>query len=261
MTDDFTPASSPTPPPVLPSAPRPQGRGLLWLILALQVVILGWLAKNHFDGTSHRGGSFPSSPAAPAAAIPPSLEWTRDVPSPSLENDESDKDNGGATALPPPAAYRDPFALFHRAPRRAAFPASRWHADVQRMMDEAMEAHEAMLQDFGSFFSPGPEWAALPASPAVNMRELDDAYELTLSQPGLAPDDLDVRLDGRTLSLRYDRSSDSADARSRQSGSVRMRLPGPVAENTPPEILNENNRIRIRVAKPAPAPDPRKETP
>ena len=261
MTDLFTPSSSPTPPPLPPVAPKPQGRGLLWLILVLQVAILAWLAKNHFDGTSHRGGSFPSSPAAPAAAIPPSLEWTRDVPSPSLDNDESDEDNAGATALPPPAAYRDPFALFHRAPRRAAFPASRWHADVQRMMDEAMEAHEAMLQDFGSFFSPGPEWAALPASPAVNMRELDDAYELTLSQPGLAPDDLDIRLDGRTLSLRYDRSSDSADARSRQSGSVRMRLPGPVAENTPPEILNENNRIRIRVAKPAPAPDPRKETP
>ena len=256
MTDDFTPSTSPTPPPV---PMRPQGRGLLWLILALQVVILGWLAKNQFDGTSHRGGSFPSSPAAPAAAIPPSLEGARDVPSPSSGNDENDENDEVATALPPPAAYRDPFALFHRAPRRAAFPASRWHADVQRMMDEAMEAHEAMLQDFGSFFSPGPEWAALPASPAVNMRELDDAYELTLVQPGLAPDDLDIRLDGRTLSLRYDRSSDSADARSRQSGSVRMRLPGPVADNTPPEILNENNRIRIRVAKPAPGTT--KETP
>ena len=261
MTENFSSPTPPPPPPFHAPPPKPQGRGLLWLILVLQVAILAWLAKNHFDGTSHRGGSFPSSPAAPAAAIPPSLEWTRDVPSPSLENDESDKNDAGATALPLPAAYSDPFALFHRAPRRAAFPASRWHADVQRMMDEAMEAHEAMLQDFGSFFSPGPEWAALPASPAVNMRELDDAYELTLSQPGLAPDDLDVRLDGRTLSLRYDRSSDSADARSRQSGSVRMRLPGPVAENTPPEILNENNRIRIRVAKPAPAPDPRKETP
>ena len=256
MTDDFTPSTSPTPPPV---PTRPQGRGLLWLILALQVVILGWLAKNQFDGTSHRGGSFPSSPADPAAAIPPSLECARDVPSPSSGNDKNDENDEVATALPPPAAYRDPFALFHRAPRRAAFPASRWHADVQRMMDEAMEAHEAMLQDFGSFFSPGPEWAALPASPAVNMRELDDAYELTLAQPGLAPDDLDIRLDGRTLSLRYDRSSDSADARSRQSGSVRMRLPGPVADNTPPEILNENNRIRIRVAKPAPGTT--KETP
>lgn len=254
MTEDYhSPIPAPQPPPLPP--PRPQGRGLLWLILVLQLAILAWLAKNQFGGTSPRGGSI-SSPAAPAAAIPPSLECDRDVPPPSSPNDD-DAD----APLPPPSAYRDPFALFHRAPRRAAFPASRWHADVQRMMDEAMEAHEAMLQDFGSFFSPGPEWAALPASPAVNMRELDDAYELTLSQPGLAPDDLDIRLDGRTLSLRYDRSSDSADARSRQSGSVRMRLPGPVAENTPPEILNENNRIRIRVAKPAPAPDPRKETP
>ena len=119
MTDDFTPSTSPTPPPV-PS--RPQGRGLLWLILALQVVILGWLAKNQFDGTSHRGGSFPSSPAAPAAAIPPSLECARDVPSPSSGNDENDEIDEVTTALPPPAAYRDPFALFHRAPRRAAFP-------------------------------------------------------------------------------------------------------------------------------------------
>jgi HSP20 family molecular chaperone IbpA len=264
MTDfiqtDFQPL--PPPPPPAPQ-PHPQGRGLLWLILALQVVILGWLAKNYYDGASARRESA-SSPAVPTVAVPPSLERAGDAPSPSPSPAAAADDDGGTLFAPPsPAAYRDPFALFRRAPARPfpdrGFP--RWHADVQRMMDEAMEAHEAMLQDFGSFFSPGPEWAALPASPAVNMRELDDAYELTLSQPGLAPDDLDIRLDGRTLSLRYDRSSDSADARSRQSGSVRMRLPGPVADNTPPEILNENNRIRIRVAKPAPAPDPRKETP
>lgn len=261
MTDDFAPSSSPTPPPVPPSAPRPQGRGLLWLILALQVVILAWLAKNHFDGTSHRRGSFPSSPAAPAAAIPPSLECARDVPSPSPlddEVDESDEAARPATPLPPPAAYRDPFAIFHRAPRHAAFPASRWHADVQRMMDEAWEAHEAMLQDFGSYFSPGPEWASLTASPAVNMRELDDAYELTLAQPGLAPDDLDVRLDGRTLTLRYDRRTDTsspggARQTGHQSGSVRMGLPGPVAPGAVPEISNDNNRIRIRIAKPEPS--------
>lgn len=264
MTDDFTPSRSPTPPPMPPTALRSQGHGLLWLILVLQVVILAWLAKNHFDGTSQRGGSFPSSPAVPAAAIPPSLECARDVPSPSPQSDEIDEADGIdeaaplAPPLPPPAAYRDPFAIFHRAPRRAAFPASRWHADVQRMMDEAWEAHEAMLQDFGSYFSPGPEWASLTASPAVNMRELDDAYELTLAQPGLAPGDLDVRLDGRTLSLRYDRRTDTsspggARQTGRQSGSVRMGLPGPVAPGAVPEISNDNNRIRIRIAKPEPS--------
>lgn len=265
--NESNPTPPPSPPPVPPTQPRPQGRGLLWLILALQAVILGWLAKNQFDGTSPRGGSFPSSPAVPAADIPPSLECDRDVPSPSDPDagiaDDADAPSGaGLAALPPPAAYRDPFALFHRSPRPAFAPRPfpRWHADVQRMMDEAMEAHEAMLQDFGSFFSPGPEWAALPASPAVNMRELDDAYELTLAQPGLAPGDLDVRLDGRTLSLRYDRRTDTADANGRQtgrqSGSVRMGLPGPVAPGAVPEISNDNNRIRIRIAKPASAPDP-----
>ena len=272
MSEEFSnPSTTPTPPPVPQAQPRPQGRGLLWLILALQAVILGWLAKNQFDGTSQRGGSFPSSPAVPAAAIPPSLECDRDVPSPSAPapdaDDPADADVAAGApapaapaALPPPAAYHDPFALFRRSPRPSFAPRSfpRWHADVQRMMDEAMEAHEAMLQDFGSFFSPGPEWAALPASPAVNMRELDDAYELTLARSGLAPDDLDVRLDGRTLSLRYDRRTDTADANGRQtgrqSGSVCMGLPGPVAPGAVPEISNDNDRIRIRIAKPgAPA--------
>ena len=106
------------------------------------------------------------------------------------------------------------------------------------------------MQDFASFFAPGPEWAALPTSPSVDMRELEDAYELTMVQPGLTPESLDVRLNGRLLSLHSGQDVQSANRHSHQRFTTQLLLPGPVDPDCAPEIQTENNRIRIRVAKP-----------
>ena len=105
--------------------------------------------------------------------------------------------------------------------------------------------------DFDSVFGSDAAFASLPASPAMNMRELDDAYELSLAMPNADPKALDVQLDGRILTISSHQDSRDAHSASSQHFSSRLLLPGPVDPGTPVQITNENNRVRIRISKPA----------
>ena len=100
--------------------------------------------------------------------------------------------------------------------------------------------------DFDSVFGSDAAFASLPASPAMNMRELDDAYELSLAMANADPKALDVQLDGRILTISSHQDSRDAHSASSQHFSSRLLLPG-----TPVQITNENNRVRIRISKPA----------
>ena len=107
--------------------------------------------------------------------------------------------------------------------------------------------------NFDSVFGSDAAWAALPASPSMNMREMDDAYELTLALPDADPDLLDVHLDGRLLSISSHQDSRTANSTSSQRFNSRLLLPGPVDPNAVLQITNENNRICIRIPKPVAA--------
>ena len=107
--------------------------------------------------------------------------------------------------------------------------------------------------NFDSVFGSDAAWAALPASPSMNMREMDDAYELTLALPDADPDLLDVHLDGRLLSISSHQDSRTANSTSSQHFNSRLLLPGPVDPNAVLQITNENNRICIRIPKPVAA--------
>jgi HSP20 family molecular chaperone IbpA len=201
---------------------------LLRWILVLQIVILAWLAKNHFDGAFNR--RFHNPPAvATLTDTPPSLE-------PSAPN--------------APSSIFSPFAVFQQVPpQRFAHPADRMREEMERMMAQANRAFADSDSPFGS----DAAWAALPASPAMNMREMGDAYELTLALPNTDPGSLDVKLDGRLLSVSSRQGTRTANSASSQSFSTRLLLPGPVDPNTPVQITNENNRICIRIPKPVAA--------
>ena len=41
-----------------------------------------------------------------------------------------------------------------------------------------------------------------PAAPSIDIRESDDALTIEVSLPGIKPDDIDVSIDGRALSIR-----------------------------------------------------------
>ena len=212
-------------------APAPSGeRKLLRWILVLQVVILAWLAKNHLDGAFNR-----------RAHNPPAVPTQPDTP-PSLEPSAQPNAPSSFSLLPRLAVFQRPAP----APR-FPHPADRMRDEMERMMAEANHA----FADFDSVFGPDDAWAALPASPAMNLREMDDAYELSLALPDADPEHLDVRLDGRLLSVSSHQDTRTANASSSQSFSSRVLLPGPVAADASFTVTNVDDRVCIRIPKPA----------
>ena len=215
-------------------APAPSGeRKLLRWILVLQVVILAWLAKNHLDGAFTR-----------RHLNPPVVATQSDTP-PSLEPSAQPNAPSSFSLLPHLAAFQRPAPM-----PRFPHPVDRMRAEMERMMTEANRA----FADFDSVFGPDDTpWAALPASPAMNLRELNDAYELSLAMPNTDPKSLDVRLDGRLLSVSSHQDTQTAHTASSQSFSSRVLLPGPVDPDASLLVTNENNRLCIRIPKPAAA--------
>ena len=208
--------------------PKPTGEHkLLRWVLVLQIVILGWLAKNHFDGAFGRRSHNPPA------------DTTLTDASPSLE--PSAQPNA-------PSSFFHPLAIFQRTPPPPQFrhPADRMRAEMERMMRQADRA----FADFDSVFGSDAAFAALPASPAMNLRELDDAYELSLALPDADPESLDINLDGRLLSVSSRQDTRTAHSASSQSFNSRVLLPGPVDAGAPLQITNENSRVLIRIPKP-----------
>lgn len=223
MTDN---ANHPTP------TPTGERRLLRWVVV-LQVVILGWLAKNHFDGAFNRRSHNQPTAVATRTDTPPSLELSAQPNAPS------------------PFSIRPRFSAFQRMPQPTRYrpPADRMRDEMERMMAEANRA----FADFDSVFGSDAAWAALPASPAMNLREMDNAYELSLALPEASPDSLDVRLDGRLLSVSSHQDTRTPHTSSSQSFSSRVLLPGPVEPDALLQITNAAGRIRIRIPKPATA--------
>lgn len=217
--------------------PNPTGeRKLLRWILVLQIVILGWLAKNHFDGAFNRSSHNQPTAVATSTDTPPSLE-------------SSAQPNAPSSSFP----VRPRLSMFGRPPppRPMHLPSGHLRTEMMRLMDEANQA----FADFDSFFGMDDAWAALPASPSMNMRELDDAYELSLAMPDADPDAIHVRLDGRLLSVSSHQDTRTSHTSSAQHFSSRLLLPGPVEPDALMQITNEAGRIRIRIPKPG-APPP-----
>jgi len=212
--------------------PKPAGehRLLRW-VLILQIVILAWLAKNHFDGAFNRGSHTDTPAVTTVPDTPPSLESS--VPN-------------------APSFFSDPFTSPLQSPRsrRLSQNANRMRAEMAQMMAKADRA----FADFDSVFGADAAWSSLPASPSVNMREEEDAYELSLTLPNADPDSLDIRLEGRILNIASHQNSRTPGSSSSRHFSTRLMLPGPVDEQIPLDITNDNHRIRIRIAKPTAAP-------
>jgi HSP20 family molecular chaperone IbpA len=210
-------------------------RVIRW-ILVLQIIILGWLAKNHFDGAFNRSSHNQPTADLTSAESPPSLE-------PAAENAPSSFPTPARQSWFQPVPPLPSRLLRHPAPGRL-------QADMQRML---AEAHQAFA-DFDSVFSQDAAWAALPPSPAMNMAETPTDYVITLAVADDDPNAFDVRLDGRLLSVSSHHSTRTPQASSSQHYSSRLLLPGPVAPDTPLHITNETGRLRIRIPKPVAAP-------
>jgi HSP20 family protein len=216
------------------SNPTPAGdRKMLRWILVLQIVILAWLARNHLDGAFSRRSHNQPTAVATQPDTPPSLEPSAQLNAPS-----------SFFALPRlPGFQRTP-------PPRYRHPADRIRGEMERMMADAQQA----FADFDSAWGMDDAWAALPASPVMNMREMADAYELSLAMPDANPDSFDVRLDGRLVSITSHQDTRTPRTTSSQHYNSRLLLPGPVEPDATLQITHDSGRIRIRIPKPAAAP-------
>lgn len=103
-----------------------------------------------------------------------------------------------------------------------------------------------------------PAPAATDASwfPAIDIIELADRFELQADLPGVAPDDIEINLDGRLLKLSGERRSAVADAK-RQRGervmgkfSRHFTLPDSV-DSEAIEAQACNGTLRLRIPKAA----------
>ncbi len=114
---------------------------------------------------------------------------------------------------------------------------------------------DALLNRYGSE-SPATA-GGRGAFPAVNLYENPDAYVLTAELPGLAPDEIEISLEGSTVTLRGERKIDYASdektalhRRERLSGSFRRAFELPAAiDGDKVEAVHRNGVLMLRLPK------------
>lgn len=117
---------------------------------------------------------------------------------------------------------------------------------LRREMDD-------LFDRFGTF-SPAP---ARTAFPAVNLYETDDAYVLTAELPGVAPDALEVSLEGSTVTLGGERKALSEEGASvhrseRPAGTFRRAIDLPVPiDGEKVEAVHRHGVLTLRLPKAA----------
>ena len=111
------------------------------------------------------------------------------------------------------------------------------------------------LDELFDRFGTTPARAVYSAYPAVNLYETDEAYVLTAELPGLAPEDLEISLEGSTVTLRGERKAEPEEGASvhrqeRPSGVFRRAfdLPVPI-DGEKVEAVHKNGVLTLRLPK------------
>lgn len=119
--------------------------------------------------------------------------------------------------------------------------------------DQFRREMDALFNRFGGGHLNADGWEA--PFPAVNLYETPDAYILTAELPGVAPDDINVSLEGATVTLQGERNIDYTtvdDATphriERQSGTFRraFELPSPI-DGDKVEAVHRNGVLMLRL--------------
>jgi HSP20 family protein len=114
------------------------------------------------------------------------------------------------------------------------------------------ELNDLLLERLGAFPS---TQAAHGAVPAVNLYETEDTYVLTAEVPGLAPEELEISLEGSTVTLRGERKVSFEEGASvhrseRPAGLFRRAfdLPVPI-EADKAEAVHRHGVLTLRLPK------------
>jgi len=130
-----------------------------------------------------------------------------------------------------------------------------WAANPTRDIDRLRREMDTL---FSRFADPSPlsaSWRGV--FPAVNFYETTDAYVLTAELPGVGPDDIDVSIEGTTVTLRGERKIEYAQEEGtsvhraeRQAGSFRRAFELPAAIDVDKvEAIHRNGVLMLRLPK------------
>ena len=109
-----------------------------------------------------------------------------------------------------------------------------------------------LFDRFGAF---APFTAASNAFPALNLYETEDAYVLTAEVPGVAPEELEISLEGSTVTLRGERKLPREEGASvhrseRAAGAFRRAIDLPVSiDGEKVEAIHRNGVLTLRLPK------------
>ncbi len=199
---------------------RPRGRvnkaqALLLVMIALQVVILGWLYRQH--QVQQQIMELEAARLARQEAVePPTLTPT----TPRAVH----------SGLFPPPLLLSPNAM---------------HDRFNRMMSEALQSFDQMSGRMN--FDSG--WDRLPASPTMDMRAFDDRYEVLFSLPGIQNSDIRVLLEGRLLTISSEGGDASNGRREFNRFESRVQLPGPVGDPQAAQASFTNGILKVVVPR------------
>jgi HSP20 family protein len=125
------------------------------------------------------------------------------------------------------------------------------------------ELRREMENVFGRFQGDAPSGRP-GVFPATNLYDAGDAYVLTAELPGVSPEDIQISMQGTTVSLSGERKTEVADAKTnahrleRRSGTFRRAFELPVeVDPDKAEAVHKNGVLMLRMPK-TPAHQPRR---
>jgi len=130
-----------------------------------------------------------------------------------------------------------------------------WAAYPTRDFDQPRREMDSLFSRFADPSPLSPSWRGV--FPAVNFYETTDAYVLTAELPGVAPDAIEVSLEGKTVTLSGERKIDytqeegaSVHRAERQAGAFRraFELPAQIDPDKV-EAVHRNGVLMLRLPK------------
>ena len=129
-----------------------------------------------------------------------------------------------------------------------------WASDPWRELDQLRREMDGIFGRLGT--TPRVSGGARGVYPAVNLYETADAYVLTAELPGVNPEDVEVSLEGPTVTLSGERKIDyaaqeaSGHRRERQAGSFRRAFELPAAIDADKvEAVQKHGVLMLRMPK------------